>query len=438
MADVVMPQMGESVAEGTIVRWLKQVGEAVERDETLLEISTDKVDAEIPAPASGVVTEIRYQAGATVDVNTVIAVIGQPESVAGSGSRRSDGNPANSGSHDRRTEAAEPVVHHPELVAATLTTGDGSPQRVSPVARNVAAAHGVDLASVTGTGIGGRIMKADVLAKMDGADAGDTGRLKPAATNAPAASAPMAQAASGVETTVVPMTVMRKKIAEHMVESKRTSAHVHTVIEVDFTAVEQARQALKAEYERQGAKLTYLSFILKAVAGALKAVPVVNASVRGDQVVYHAEVNVGIAVALESGLIVPVIRDADRKSLRDISIAIADLATRARDRKLKPEEVGGGTFTVTNPGSLGTLLGFPIINQPQVAILCAGVVEKRVVSVNDALAIRRRAYFTIGYDHRVIDGAVADDFLVHVKDTLEKWTASEDSGLRARAQTSRS
>ena len=424
MADVVMPQMGESVAEGTIVRWLKNVGDPVERDETLLEISTDKVDAEIPAPASGVVTEIRFQAGATVDINTVIAIIGQaadePASPAPAPAAAAVPPAPAAGQLAAAPSPApgvESVVHHPGLVAATLTRESGSPVRASSVARNAAAVHGIDLASVVGSGIGGRVMKADVLARAEGNAAGGSA----AVAKAVAGTASSGKISEGDE--VVPMTVMRKKIAQHMIESKRTSAHVHTVIEVDFTAVERARQVLKPEYERRGAKLTYLSFVLKATADALKAVPIVNASVENDQITYRAEVNVGIAVALQTGLIVPIIRDTDRKSLSEISTAVADLASRAREKKLKPEEVGGGTFTVTSPGSLGTLIGFPIINQPQVAILCVGVVEKRVVSVNDALAIRRRAYLTIGYDHRVIDGAVADDFLVHVKDALEGWKA---------------
>jgi 2-oxoglutarate dehydrogenase E2 component (dihydrolipoamide succinyltransferase) len=296
--------------------------------------------------------------------------------------------------------------------------------------RRIAKEHGVDISKIRGTGIQGRVTRDDILGFLDIPERGS----KPAAP-APAAAAPSAAPSAPpgaarpaaprrdapVPGTAVPMTVMRKKIAEHMVQSRKTSAHVHSVFEVNFSRVAQIREKKKAEYEQQGGKLTYLSFIIKAVVSGLRAVPVVNASVDGESIVYHKDVNVGIAVALDWGLIVPVVKKADEKSLLELSKTVSDLAARARSKQLKPEEVSGGTFTITNPGVFGALFGMPIINQPQVAILGIGAVEKRAIVVDDAIAIRTMAYLSIGYDHRIIDGAVADEFMSHVKQTLENW-----------------
>jgi len=447
MADVVMPQMGESIAEGTIVRWIKKVGDAVERDEPLFEISTDKVDAEIPSPIAGVVAEIRAKEGETVPVNTVVAVIGpatsQPRPAASAPAQvaptpapaaasappppapkpQADGAPTGSA-----PTAPPPAAVAPLSVKATAPAGldDGQRIRSSPLVRKIAKEHNIDISQISGSGLSGRVTRDDILAFLDKApkrepaarpaEAARSGAVSPEAKRAPASPLPG---------TAVPMSVMRKKIAEHMLLSRRTSAHVHSVFEVNFSKVAQVREARKAEYERQGGKLTYLSFILKAVVDALRAVPVVNASVDGDSIVYHKDVNVGIAVALDWGLIVPVIKKADEKNLLGLSRAVADLAARARAKQLKPEEVSGGTFTITNPGVFGALFGMPIINQPQVAILGIGAVEKRAIVIDDAIAIRTMAYLSIGYDHRIIDGAVADEFMSHVKKTLENWDPAD-------------
>jgi len=465
--DVVMPQMGESIAEGTIVRWIKKVGETVDRDEPLFEISTDKVDAEIPSPAAGVVSEIRAKEGETVAVNSVVAVIGgagqaaapepppapapastaaapaaaapasaskapapaptppapaakaaeppKPVAQADGVSATSDTQNAEAGLQPRTPTTAPP--------AAPQSTEDALRQRSSPLVRKIAKEHQIDISQLHGTGLGGRVTKQDILGFIEGREGHDRRdgqelREQPvAARPGPAQPAPLPSLADRTEK----MSPMRKRISEHMVLSKRTSAHVHSVFEVNFSRVAQVREARKAEFERAGAKLTFLSFIIKAAVDALHAVPIVNASVDGDSVVYHKDVNIGIAVALDWGLIVPVIKNADERNLLGLSRAVADLAARARSKHLKPEEVAGGTFTITNPGVFGALFGMPIINQPQVAILGVGNIEKRPVVIEDAIAIRPMAYLSIGYDHRVIDGAVADEFMSHVKRTLENW-----------------
>ncbi len=390
--DVLMPQMGESIAEGTIVRWIKRVGEPVDRDEPLFEISTDKVDAEVPAPAGGVVLQIRAQAGETVPVNSVVAVVGEAGEEAAA---HVEAPPPDS------VEASGAETPGPGADAPTPAVPRG---RLSPVVRRLAAEHGVDLSAVTGTGEGGRISKADVLAHVaargQGGDAGaGTARRGPPG------------AAGG---RVEPMSVMRRRIAEHMVESRRTSAHVHTLFEVDFSAVAAARAG-----HAEGTAPGYLAYIAKAVSEALAATPVVNASVDGENVVYHERINLGIAVALDRGLIVPVVKDADRLAVDAIDAAVKDLAARARAKQLAPEDVEGGTFTITNPGGFGSLLGMPIINQPQVAILGVGAVEPRPAVVDGAVVARLRAFLTLGFDHRLIDGAVADGFLARVKTALE-------------------
>jgi len=462
MADVVMPQMGESIAEGTIVRWIKKVGDTVERDEPLFEISTDKVDAEIPSPAAGVVTEIRAKEGETVPINTVVAVIGAasagrearpalpapspappapaaavPSPAPGpraaapatpAAQPQADGSPTTSAPERREAAPAKPApVPEPQGPASTE---EALRQRSSPLVRRIAKDHNIDISQLQGTGIAGRVTKNDILAVVGGSEGAVAvpAAARPAATAGTAAPRPAptnAASGAGLAGKSVPMTVMRRKIAEHMILSRRTSAHVHSVFEVNFHNVEKARQAHKGEYEAAGAKLTYLSFILKAAVDALRAVPVVNASVDNESVVYHKSINVGIAVALDWGLIVPVVKNADEKNLLGLSRAVADLANRARSKQLKPDEVSGGTFTITNPGVFGALFGMPIINQPQVAILGVGAVEKRPVVVDDAIAIRPMAYLALGYDHRIIDGAVADEFMSHIKHTIERWDPAQ-------------
>jgi pyruvate dehydrogenase E2 component (dihydrolipoamide acetyltransferase) len=390
--DVVMPQMGESVAEGTIVRWIKKVGDKVDRDEPLFEISTDKVDAEIPSPAAGILSEIRAQEGETVPVNSIVAVIGGASDVVTP--------PVKKQATSVSPPPSQPSSATPQesSVSASTATERITRERTSPLVRQLAREHNVDLAQVRGTGIGGRVTKDDVLAFIAG---GDNGHAKEAAaaTHLP-------------DDRVEKMSVMRKKIAEHMVASRRTSAHVHTVFEVDFSRVAAIREQKKT---------SYLSFIIKAVAESLKAFPILNASVDGDSVVYHKQINIGVAVALETGLIVPVVKHADQLDLAGIAQCVADLAARARSKHLSPDDVVGGTFTVTNPGAFGALSGTPIINQPQVAILGIGSIEKRPLVVNDAIVPRITAILTLGFDHRIIDGAVADQFMAQVKRALENW-----------------
>jgi 2-oxoglutarate dehydrogenase E2 component (dihydrolipoamide succinyltransferase) len=408
--DVVMPQMGESVTEGTIVRWMKKVGDRIDRDEPLLEITTDKVDAEVPSPAAGVVLEIRAQEGETVAVNHVVAVIGAPDAVA-------------------KPPAAKPVAAAPAAATATEPSSppaagakpsasrsieDLARERSSPLVRKLAKEHNVDLSQVPGTGIAGRVTKDDLLDYLDG----EEGRSR---TDAKPARHIHVKPGDRVEA----LSVMRKKIAERMVVSRRTSAHVHTVFEVNFSTVSRIREETRGDYERAGAKLTYLAFIIKAVADALRATPVLNSSLDGDSIVYHKDINIGVAVALDWGLIVPVIKNADALDLPALTRAIADLAGRARARQLTPDDVSDGTFTITNPGMLGAQFGLPIINQPQMAILAVGAIEKRPAVVGDALAVQTMAYLALGFDHRVVDGAVADGFMARVKHALEHWDRHE-------------
>jgi pyruvate dehydrogenase E2 component (dihydrolipoamide acetyltransferase) len=465
--DVVMPQMGESIAEGTIVRWIKKVGDQVARDEPLFEISTDKVDAEIPSPAAGVVAEIRVKEGETVPVNSVVAVIGpagQPADAVSAPSptpapapppstpapsSRADEAPAGGDAHDESKTAAasprsemvaspQPAAPPPPSAASVPAAGerieDRIHQRSSPLVRRIAKDHNVDISRIHGTGIAGRVTKSDILDFIAHSGTSTPSDVAPTRAAAPAtrpasattsgatpATRPAPAASGAMPGDVRPMSVMRKKIAEHMIMSRRTSAHVHSVFEVNFSSVAKVRDAKKAEYEKAGAKLTYMSFIIKAVSDALRAVPVVNASIDGENVVYHRDVNIGIAVALEWGLIVPVIKKADELNLLGLSSGVADLANRARSKQLKPDDVTGATFTITNPGVFGALFGMPIISQPQVAILGVGNIEKRPIVIDDAIAIRPMAYLTIGYDHRLIDGAVADEFMSHVKHRIEHW-----------------
>lgn len=435
VSDVLMPQMGESIAEGTIVRWIKKVGDSVDRDEPLFEISTDKVDAEIPSPAAGVLTSILAQEGETVPVNSVVAIIGaagsQPvvATPAAPAHAVPPSAPTAQGDAAPATQAASapapPAVVEtaPPAAAAASSTEERLRQKSSPLVRRIAQEHQVDIAQLQGTGISGRVTKSDILTYIEKGGA-------PAPATAASASAPASghtpATGAGLAGQTVPLSVMRRKIAEHMVLSKRTSAHVHTVFEVNYSRLDQIRKAKKAEYEASGAKLTYLSFIVKAVVEALRQVPVMNASVDANNTVsYHRQVNVGIAVALDWGLIVPVIKAADEKGLLGISEAITDLADRARAKQLKPDDVQGGTFTVTNPGGIGAQFGLPIINQPQVGILGVGAIEKRAVVIDDAIGIRLMGYLSLAFDHRVVDGAVGDQFMALIKHQLENWDPTQ-------------
>ncbi|HNB70487.1 MAG TPA: dihydrolipoamide acetyltransferase family protein [Acidobacteriota bacterium] len=466
--DVVMPQMGESIAEGTIVKWIKKIGDTVERDEPIFEISTDKVDAEIPSPVAGVLLEILVTEGQTVPINTVVARLGDASEV---GAAAPAAAPA-----PEPVVAAEPapvVVEAPpapvvaeappapvvEPVEEEEDEASAEEQRKvksSPLVRKIAREHGVDLTQVTGTGLGGRVSKEDILAFVESRKAPVAAPPAPApvvvapppvvvappppvvvAPPPPVVVAPPPAAPAVVSTPtaygasdrveIVPMSPMRKKIAEHMIHSRRTSAHVQSFFEVDMTNVVKLRERNKDKFEqRNGTKLTMTTFIVKAAVEGLKAFPIMNSSVDGDYIIYKKDINIGVAVALDWGLIVPVIKHAEEKNLLGIARTLNDLANRARNKQLKPDEVAGGTFTITNPGIYGSLMGAPIINQPQVAIMGVGAINKRPVVVNDdAIVIRSMAYFSISFDHRVIDGAVADQFMAHVKKTLENFQTTE-------------
>ena len=448
--EVVMPQMGESIFEGTITKWLKKPGEQVRRDEPLFEISTDKVDAEIPSPASGVLSEIRAQAGETVKVNSVVAVIGGSGAAAKPAAQPSA--PAAAAAAPAPPSQPAPAAQQPHEVIQfprTESEEEGERVRSSPLVRKIAKEHGVNVAQVRGTGMGGRVTKEDILKFID---ARGTPSQRPAAaasatgpsTAQPTPAQPAYQAGAAVPAApvqapalqrgaietpgdVVPMSAMRKKIAERMVESKRTSAHVHSVFKVDMSRVISVRQKAKGDFERRtGTRLTMMPFFCRAAVEAMRPYPIINASVEGDNIRYHRNVNLGIAVALDWGLIVPVIKNCEELNFLGIQRAVLDLAERARSKKLKPDEVAGGTFTITNPGQFGQEFGLPIIMQPQVAILGVGSVKKEPVVVTDengqdSIAIRSIGHISLGYDHRVIDGAVADQFLRDVAKYLEGW-----------------
>jgi pyruvate dehydrogenase E2 component (dihydrolipoamide acetyltransferase) len=524
--EVKMPQMGESIAEGTIVRWLKQVGDSVKRDEPLFEISTDKVDAEIPAPASGVLSEIKVKEGETVAVNTVVAVINgdgakpaaeapkqetpKQEAPKQEAPKQEAAQPAQTAppaqapappqqaaqpaqpapqspapqppaqqppaqqASDTQAEAAAAPRHgdqqgvapaSTELPAQTKAPASGSAAskedlprtRSSPLVRKIAEEHGVDISQIEGTGISGRVTKNDILSFVENrGSAQQAPQAAAAAPQAPAAqtSATQASAAQAAAATpaaperapqplrapspaqegeigpppftegdryeIEPMSNMRRTIAHRMVESRRISAHVTSFMEVDFTETAILRDELKEEYlKRDGVKLTFMPFIIKAVIEGIKKWPIVNSSVWGDQIVYKKDINIGVAVALDWGLIVPVVRNVDEKSLLGIARGVNDVGERARKKQLKPDEVQGGTFTITNPGVYGGLIGTPIVNQPQVAILGVGAIKKRPWVINDAIAIRQIGMLSLSFDHRVIDGAVADQFLATVRDVIE-------------------
>jgi pyruvate dehydrogenase E2 component (dihydrolipoamide acetyltransferase) len=483
-ADVVMPQMGESIFEGTITKWLKKPGDKVERDEPLFEISTDKVDAEIPSPIAGVLKDIKVKEGQTVPINTVVATIdGAGGAAAGAPAPASAPAPAKAEAQKPAAAAPAPTPPaKPALAAAPAPAAQAAPAasassakegariHSSPLVRRMAKEHGIDLTSVEGTGAGGRISKQDIEAVISGsagsatspqANGSSSGTAavysEPAAppTPAPARSAapppaPVAPApiaggggpsAHGTQYVpalqlgvprerlyfgnyeVEPLSTMRMKIAEHMVASKHVSPHVYSVDEIDMTKVATLRAKSKDNFEKQyGTKLTFMPFFVKAAVAGLRAFPTLNASLDGSNVVLHKEINVGIAVALDWGLIVPVVKNADEKNILGIQRTLNDLAERARSKKLRPEEVQEGTFSITNPGVFGGLFGMPVISQPNVGILGLGAIEKRPVVINDSIAIRSMCYVTLSYDHRVVDGAVAHQFLHKVKDTLENWS----------------
>jgi len=431
LTDVIMPQMGESIFEGTITKWLKKPGDTVQQDEPLFEISTDKVDAEIPSPAAGVLSEIKVQAGTTVQINTVVATIG----VAGA---------APAASKPAAAAPAHPAATTPpaevDTESDTADTESGERIRSSPLVRRIARENNLDLRQVPGTGSAGRITKEDILGYLAKGGAPAAPAPKPpvtAPTPAPAAAAakpaapPVAPVAMPGDE-LVPMTRMRTIIAQRMVDSKRTSAHVHTVFKIDMSRIVRIREKEKSKYEqRNGVKLTYMPFISRAVIATLRKMPIVNASMEGDAIRYHKNINLGIAVALDWGLIVPVIRQAEDKSFLGIARAIVDLAERARAKKLKPEEVASGTFTITNPGIFGEQFGTPVINQPESAILGVGGLFKEPTVVtdengSDSIAIRSIIRLTLGFDHRIIDGADAGRFMAELKKYLENW--SEDIG----------
>ncbi len=478
MTDVVMPQMGESIVEGTLTKWLKKAGEHVDRDEPLFEISTDKVDTEIPSPTAGVLKEVLVEEGKTVAISTVV---GRIEEGAGNGASApapaiaKAAAPSNAAPPPPPSKAAQPAAPAPVAAKAPAPQPEPLPEPVShsagpypipveepapaveaespagplsPLVRKMAREYGIDLKQVRGSGAGGRITKQDLEAYMSAQGARTMAQASVAqasapstavatttpstptvyapavpATQPPAISPAIMPRAEAPRARVEPMSVMRQRIAEHMVMSKRISAHVTTVHKTDMTKIAKMRERNKAEFQaRYGYSLTFLPFVAKAAAEAIRHFPILNASIEGTNIIYHNEINIGIAVALENGLIVPVIRNADEKNVVGLQRSIVDLSTRARSRQLKPDEVQGGTFSITNFGSFGSVFATPVINQPQVAILGVGAVEKVPVVVDDAIAIRSIAYLALTFDHRLIDGALADQFTAKVKSILENWS----------------
>ena len=431
--DIVMPQMGESIFEGTITKWLKKPGDKVQRDEPLFEISTDKVDAEIPAPASGILQDIKVVEGNTEQVNTVVGTIAGDGEASSSRPAAQATAPEPAPSSPQKKEAAPTVAPPAEAKAETGTREEADDHaRSSPLVRKIAREHDINLSQVTGTGLGGRITKQDIMAFLEKPQ---TARVPASASSSAPAPAPSPRPTAPPATIpgdLVPLTQMRKIIAQRMIESRRTSAHVHCMFEVDITRIVQLRNKTKSAFERRhGARLTFMPFFVRAVIIALQQFPIVNASLEGENIRYHRHVNVGIAVALDWGLIVPVLKNADELNFLGLQRGISDLGERSRTKKLKPEEVEGSTFTVTNPGQFGAVFGLPIINQPNSAILGVGGITKAPLVVtdddgNDSIAIRSVVHLTLGYDHRLIDGAVADQFMALVKKTLENW--SEEVG----------
>ena len=459
--DVIMPQMGESIFEGTITKWLKKPGDKVERDEPLFEISTDKVDAEIPAPAAGVLKEIKVNEGQTVPIQTVVAVIDAAGAATAAAPAAAPSAPTKAPTASAKPAAA-PAATAPSTAkkdsasvlaassaapaapaqapAQTSSPDNGKRIHSSPLVRRLARESNIDLSTVSGTGAGGRISKDDIKAAIAGGAKSAPAASAAAPAGAPAApgkipSGPGAPAAQiTIESavprermyfgkyTVQPMSTMRQKIAEHMVASKRVSPHVYSVDEADMTAVSVARAKSKNDFEtRYGTKLTFMPFFMRAAVEALRAFPTLNSSIDGTNIVLHTDINLGIAVSLENGLIVPVVKNAEEKNFLGLQRSVNDLAERARSKKLKPEEVQEGTFAITNPGIYGGLMGLAVINQPNVAILGIGAIQKRVVVIDDAIAIRSMVYLTLSYDHRVVDGATAHQFIGKLKSVLEEW-----------------
>jgi pyruvate dehydrogenase E2 component (dihydrolipoamide acetyltransferase) len=424
--DVIMPQMGESIFEGTITKWLKKPGDKVQRDEPLFEISTDKVDAEIPAPTSGVLQEIKVAEGSTVQVNTVVGVISDGDSAS---VPRATAPPAAVAAPEKK-EAAKPAAPAAEERHGVHLHDEDV--RSSPLVRKMAREHNVDLTQVPGTGLGGRVTKQDITAFIEKGAATAVPQSVPQQMSAPATRPAAAPAPGTIPGDVVAMSQMRKIIAQRMIESRRTSAHVHCMFEVDLTRIVALRNKLKNGFEqRNGTRLTFMPFFVRAAIIALQQFPIVNASVEGENIRYHRHVNAGIAVALDWGLIVPVLKNADELNFLGLQRGITDLGERARSKKLLPQDVEGSTFTITNPGQFGAVFGLPIINQPNSAIMGVGGITKQPIVVsdkdgNDSIAIRSVVHLTLGYDHRLIDGAVADQFMAWVKKTLENW--SEDVG----------
>ena len=437
---IVMPQMGESITEGTVSKWLKAVGDMIEKDEPLLEISTDKVDAEVPSPAAGKLLEIKVNEGETVEVGAVLAMVGADGALVPSPKSQVPGPTAETSKQEVAVATAATASASPQsAMRAPQSTNGGSSvedlrrSKSSPLVRNIAKEHGIDITRIPGSGLSGRVTKKDIMSFIEtGAALRPEDLLRKGAPVAPAISAPAAKPTytpapitTSVEDRVEKMSVMRKRIAEHMTFSKQTSAHVTSVYEIDMTNVAKFRDKNRDEFQsRYGTKLTYMPFIFQAVNAAIRKFPVVNSQVDGENIVYKGDINLGMAVALDWGLIVPVIKKADTLSLSGLALAANDLADRARMKKLNPDEVQGGTFTITNPGVFGGLFGTPIINQPQVAILCVGTIEKRPKVFtspegDDYIAIRHMAYFALTYDHRIVDGADAERFLSYMKEFLE-------------------
>jgi len=438
--DIIMPQMGESIVEGTITKWLKKPGDKVQRDEPLFEISTDKVDAEIPAPASGVLQEIKVTEGTTVGVNTVVGTIAADGEAAAAKPAATQAKPA---AAPRKEEQKASPTPPPMPAPSAFDQEENEEARSSPRVRKIAREQGINLSQVPGTGLGGRITKQDIMQFIEnkGSRVGTDAFVRPAEqSEVPPASAPVPAAAAsaarpapvGYPGDLVPMSNMRKLIAKHMIESRRTSAHVHCMYEVDLTRVVNLRNKHKSGFEqRHGVRLTFMPFFVRAAIMAIQQWPIVNANIEGENIRYHRNINVGIAVALDWGLIVPVLKNAGDLNFLGLQRGITDLGERARNKKLKPEDVDGSTFTVTNPGQFGAVFGLPIINQPNSAIMGVGGIMKVPLVItdkdgNDSIAIRSVVHLTLGYDHRLIDGAVADQFMAQVKRNLETW--SEEIG----------
>jgi len=451
--DVIMPQMGESIFEGTITKWLKKPGDKIDRDEPLFEISTDKVDAEIPSPSAGVLKEIKVTEGQTVPIQTIVATIDADGAAAAQSKSEAPKAAAAEKPQPEAAKAAPSPAPAPAPAQAKAAAPPPPPSaeqeessgkvRTSPLVRRIARENNVDISQIPGTGAGGRVSKRDILAAVEGGPAAGSpaaGAPAPVPAARPSAPPPAPSGAgpSGVLESAVPrekmyfghyevqpMSVMRQRIAEHMVLSKRVSPHVYSVEEVNVSGIAALRSKMKDKFEEQaGTKLTFMPFFIRAAVEGLRSFPTVNASADGTNVVLHKECNIGVAVALDWGLIVPVIKNAEEKNFLGLARSLNDLAVRARTKKLKPEEVAESTFSITNPGVFGGLFGLPVINQPNVGILGLGAIEKRPVVIDDAIAIRSMVYLTLSYDHRVVDGAVAHQFMGKIKHTLENWTES--------------